>query len=196
MRLRTLSQKFRRTTLRVGLLTLPLHGFMAAPASATSVVALDLPSLARTAELIVAGRVEAVVPYREGGRIYTRVTLRVAETLKPEAAGDARPEVSFSVHGGELDGLGQFVAGQARFEVGEQVVVFLTDLGRRPTLLGMAQGKWAYDPARRGAELTPDVSGLAGLERLGADGRPVAPSPTTPVGLDAVRAALRGGASR
>jgi len=196
MRLTPFSGSFRGLALRVGLLVAPALGLAPSTASATSVSHLDVPALARDAELIVAGRVEAVAPYRDRGRIYTRVQLRVGVTLKARGSAPTAEVVAFSVHGGELDGVGQFVAGQARFEVGEQVLVFLTDLDRRPTLLGLAQGKWAYDPARKGAELTPDVEGLAGLELVGRDGRPVPTARRTPVGIEAVRDALRAGASR
>jgi len=189
-------QRIRHLALHIGLTAIPTAGLAPMTASATTVSHLDVTALARDAELIVAGRVEAVAPYRERGRIYTRVHLRVGVTLKASRPAPVGEVVDFSVHGGELDGIGQFVAGQARFEVGEQVLVFLTDLGRRPTLLGLAQGKWAYDPARQGAELTPDAAGLAGLELIGRDGRPVPAAGHTRVGIEAVRDALRAGTAR
>jgi hypothetical protein len=194
MRLSTPSSSVRALALRFCLAAATTPLLYAGAASATTVVRLDLAALAAAAEQVVSGRVEAVEPYRDRGRIYTRVTLAVAETLK--GPGGPQSHVSFSVHGGELDGIGQFVAGQARFEVGETVLVFLTDLARRPTLLGLSQGKWSYDARRPGAELSPDRLGLAGLELVGPDGRPVVPAAPTDVGLETLRAALRAGGGR
>lgn len=163
---------------------------IAPPAAATAVVGMDLNTLGREAELVVAGRVVSVVSAWDKGRIRTLVTLAPEQVLKGKPAEADR--VTFSVLGGEVAGIGQRVAGEANFVVGERVVVFLTDLARRATVLGMAQGKWRWNPESPGAELAPDLDALGGLERLGPDGRPLPPIAGTPVGLDTLRAALRG----
>jgi len=163
---------------------------VAPPARATAVVGMELGDLGREAELIVAGRVVSVVSAWDKGRIRTQVTLAAEQVLKgtPKAAD----RVTFSVLGGEVAGIGQRVPGEARFVVGERVVVFLTDLDRRATVLGMAQGKWRWDPEAKGAELQPDLESLGDLERMGPDARPLPPVAGTPVGLEALRAAVRG----
>ena len=161
------------------------------PASATAVVALDLDALGREAELIVAGRVVSMESAWDRGRIRTRITLATESVLKGRPADPSR--VTFFVLGGEVQGIAQWVPGEAKFAVGERVLVFLTDVERRPVVLGMAQGKWRWHPEARGAELSPDTDARADLELLGPDGLPRAPSPPGPVSLDRLRNAAAGG---
>jgi hypothetical protein len=163
---------------------------VATPAAATAVVGMDLKSLSREAELIVGGRVVALESAWDKGRIRTRITLAAEQVFKGKPAEADR--VTFSVLGGEVGGIGQRVPGEATFVVGERVVVFLTDLGVRATVLGMAQGKWRWNPDAPGAELTPDLDALGNLERMGPDARPLPPVVGTPVGLETLRAAVRG----
>lgn len=180
----------RAAVLALAVATGGLCAAVATPAEATAVVGMDLNSLSREAELIVGGRVVAVESAWDKGRIRTRVTLATETVLKGKPTEADR--VTFSVLGGEVGGIGQRVPGEATFVVGERVVVFLTDLALRATVLGMSQGKWRWNPDAPGAELTPDLDALGHLERMGPDARPLPPVAGTPVGLEALRAAVRG----
>lgn len=166
-------------------------GALVAPgaARATAVVAMDLNQLAREATQVVAGRVTAVESFWDAGRIRTRVTLSAGEVLKGPARVGA--DVVFETLGGEVGGIGQWVPGEARFTVDEPVLVFLVTERGRTSVLGLAQGKWSYDPKRPALGPAPDPA-ASGLERLGPDGRPAAPLLAPAAGLEAVRDAVRG----
>ena len=77
---------------------------------------------------------------KAGGQIFTTVVLHTLETWKGEPAS----EVTVLVPGGEMGQLSQSVQGSARFQDGEEVVVFLHRRGK--TLFAverMALGKFA-----------------------------------------------------
>jgi hypothetical protein len=124
----------------VALLILVLAASAAAqtPASGTS-------ALADSSALVVTGRVEQVGAQADGGAIYTYVTVSVAETLK----GPGQPgTIVVKQLGGVLPDLGLFIAGQARFAVGEDVLLFLAVRPRDGSLytVGLSEGKWQVLP--------------------------------------------------
>jgi hypothetical protein len=136
----------------------------AAPAPASVMIRKDVPVLARSADVVARGTVSATRPVLsgDGRRIFTLVTLDVAEAWK----GAPPQQLQIRVHGGTYDGIGQTVQGEAHFEPGEEVVVFLQRIGPQqgPPLFrvdGMAQGKLTVvvDPGR-GAVAAPDLTGL------------------------------------
>lgn len=72
--------------------------------------------------------------------IYTEITLQLIETYK----GTAQRSIRLHVLGGKMPERSSYVAGSARYTVGEEVVVFL-EPKRHPVLrfvLGMAAGKY------------------------------------------------------
>lgn len=118
----------------------------ASPLRATTQRATTLEELAHASDVIVRGTVIDVVVHSTGpgGRpgIHTEVRIGAEEFL----AGAPVSVVTLWVHGGRIGNRARVVAGQARFEVSENVVVFLFDAGGGalfPT--GMAQGKWRAD---------------------------------------------------
>jgi hypothetical protein len=124
-----------RSLVVAGLLALAV----ARPSAQTTAV---VPALADSATAIVSGTVTTLSSASDGVAIYTYVTLQVAEVLK----GSLLPGESIVLKqmGGFANGVGLHIDGQARFAVGEDVVVFLAVRPRDRTLytVGLAQGAW------------------------------------------------------
>lgn len=118
---------------------------LAAPARATVLVGLTLDALCDRSPLILRGEVVSLAPGWHGGRILTAVTLRVERPLAGRAVRGDR--VTFYRLGGEVGGIGQRVIGEATFQKGEQVVVFLQGRSGRLFVTGMLQGKIRLLPA-------------------------------------------------
>lgn len=127
-------------------------------AAAATVRRLELPDLVRLADLIVLATVQATEATRRGNRIVTRATLTPETTLK----GAPPDPLVVEVPGGVIGGIGQKVPGAARFEPGEQVIVFLdaTDTPGQLAVVGMAQGKLRVVPGLDGTRLVRDLDGL------------------------------------
>lgn len=145
----------RPCALAVSLCVLSLVSLVHGASRATTFTDLTLEDLAKESEIIVLGRVvatdvEPVGPRNQTG-IHTRVTLAAEEYLQ----GPETSLVTFWVHGGRLGNLMRVVPGQARFRVGERVLVFLTDVGGGILFpAGMSLGKWEW---RDGRALPPSV---------------------------------------
>ena len=114
---------------------------------ATTVIKLSVDQLAYESDLIVRG----VVTAKESAwnekrtRIYTHTTLDVSQLIKSKLPHQSK--VVIRQIGGEVDGLVQHVSGNAEFNQGEEVLVFLE---KHPTanvmvVMGMAQGKFSID---------------------------------------------------
>lgn len=151
---------------------------LAAGAHATTLLALDLDTLAGTADAVVRAQVVKVSSRwtRDGGRIVTDVELRVAEAWK----GGVERTIVVMQPGGVVGDLGQHVEGAATFAPGEEVVLFLEARGGRFTVAGMAQGRFKVEAGSDGAAATARQD-QAGQARLidPATGREVAPAPLT-----------------
>lgn len=135
-------------TSRVGLVLVAWLVF-ALPASATTMVKLDVPALAKAADLIVRGKVAKVESRWSGDHrtIFTETQLEVVETLK----GAATKTVVVRQPGGEVGDIGQRVSGVARFSSGEEVVVFLESRpGNFYLVSGMSQGKFSVERSTDG----------------------------------------------
>lgn len=125
---------------RIGISAL-IACFAAASASAALMRELSIDELSRTAELVVHGTVVSKNSLRdESGRIYTKIELTLAETWKGAAPGGTLTVV----HGGGTVGDRRVdVSGQARYEVGEEVVLFLVRNPRQQAVsIGLSQGKF------------------------------------------------------
>lgn len=111
------------------------------PASATSMLKVDLPELAQSAEVIVHGTVRRMESRWSGdGRlIVTDVEIQVTESLK----GQAGNTLLVIQPGGSVGDIGQKVSGLASFAPNEEVVVFLRRRGPGSyQVTAMAQGKY------------------------------------------------------
>jgi hypothetical protein len=96
----------------------------------------------------------------------TRVGLLVRETLKGDVASGA--VVVFHTHEGAVAGAESQAPGEARFNVGQSVLVFIEDVDGRLYNLGLSMGVWSVHE-REGA-----VSGYTraltdGLEVVGPE---------------------------
>src|SRR4051812_27828389 len=103
---------------------LPILGFvLSSPALATTLVKTDLPTLTKTSDVIVRGKVKKVAMRwsRDHSRILTEVEVEVSESLK----GSPGATVRILQPGGVVGNIGQTISGLARFTEGEDLVLFL-----------------------------------------------------------------------
>lgn len=161
-----------RMKLRLSLLAMPLSGALlvcagwCAEARATVMIRASVEELATESAVVILGEVTATEVVSAGPRagIFTRVTMAPEERWRgPVTGGDVR----FYVHGGRLGDRAMRTHGQATFEVGERVVVFLEDVGDGtlfPT--GMSQGKWTVE-----GDLARSCADVGALVERDATGR-------------------------
>jgi hypothetical protein len=132
-------------------------GILAAPhADATTLVAKNVGDLALRAGAIVRGQVLDVSSAwnDQHSHIFTFVKLRVDESMK----GDLGSEVTLLEWGGQIGSLREFIPGSPLFQVGEEVVVFLSVRPPMyPSVLSLAQGKFTI--------VTDSRTGLKTLSR-------------------------------
>lgn len=157
----------------------------AAPALASSALEMDLPALTARATDVVHGRVLSAVPAWSGDhrRIVTRVELEVLETWKGSASG----RVTVVQPGGELGGIGQRVSGVAQLGRGEEVVLFLEQVGPTHRVVGLAQGVYRVSTAAEVRQAVP--ASLEGLELVPPPGP--APAARRAVSLAELRGAVQ-----
>lgn len=133
-----------------------------ATAGATTMLAVDVPMLARGADAIVRGSVTRMDSHWTGDhlRIVTDVEIDVGEAMK----GQVPSRVTVVQPGGVVGDIGQTVSGLASFKVGEEVVLFLERRAGDSFLVsGMAQGKFRVERSSDGkaAYAVPDSTGDA-----------------------------------
>lgn len=177
---------------RLALLALVALLGPAGSAGATVMLEASVEELTRESDAVVRGKVAAAEGRRsaDGQRIFTRVTVEVAEAWK----GAPGRTVVIQVPGGVDGEIGQIVHGAPTFAPGEEVVVFLRRLPGRPAgatptfqVAGLAQGKLRIDrDAVRGPVAVPDLRGLELKKRPDAPAAPV-PAPV-PVPVAELRA--------
>jgi hypothetical protein len=137
---------------------------LTAAANATVIISADLRELTHDAVAIARGGVVAVngqwTPDRRG--VETIVTLEVYEYLK----GGLGETLQFRVPGGVLGRYRNVVVGAPRFDVGQQVIVFLGARGPTiPFLLGLNQGVYRIERSDSGAAVVtppPVMPGTVG----------------------------------
>src|SRR5262245_6152546 len=122
---------------------------LTAHAWASSVLGLSIEDQTRLSRFVVTGEVVAqrgVVSHESG--IETEVTLRITEVFK----GLARPgdELVFHTRSGEVNGEVSDAIGEARFNVGQEVLVFIEDIDGRLYNLGLSMGVWNVQVDRDG----------------------------------------------
>src|ERR1051326_1931357 len=154
---------------------LPLCGLMfalASPLPATQFIPLSIDELTAKADLIVHGTVGSKTSARDfQGRIFTRVELAVNEFWK------GRPSTNLNIllSGGILGEEAAVVPGQADYEIGEEVVVFLALNPRgEPVTLGLAQGKFhLWQDAATGEKLARNLFHGRGRQQAARPGGPL-----------------------
>lgn len=153
-------------------------------ASATTVVYVPLQKSIRLSEHVLIGHVMELTPaYDREGQVVTRVTLLVEESLK----GSAEPGelFTFEAWGGSLDGVNVETVGEAKYRLGEKVMVELERVGDEYHTLGLSFGKWSV--VRDDKDQPWAVRSLYDLNMVGVNEVPV-----TRVRLDDVRNLSRG----
>ncbi len=117
---------------------LVLFLFFAASLSASTVLKVGLDRLSRSAGRVVSGEVLSVNPVAgENGVIFSDVTLRVARAMPRALTGRT---ITLRMIGGEMDGRRVYLQGMPRFEVGDEVVLFLNR--RTAGVMGATVGLW------------------------------------------------------
>jgi hypothetical protein len=129
---------------------------------------MDVPELARRADLIIEARVLSLKAIEAGaGRIETEFLLEVERTL----AGDDLPLRAVRLPGGLLpDGRGMLLAGMPGLRVGESALLFLsapTETGMRMPV-GLAQGKLGIVTNAAGEKLVVRDASSLGLVSPGS----------------------------
>lgn len=117
------------------------------PASATTVAPLTLDQMTDASDLVVRGTVESVwVEEDARGYAWTRAEVRVDASFKGNA--DVGDYVTVEAAGGTLAGRTTLVPGSARYSVGEETVLFLTDKPSKGVYgtVGMGVGKFTVRP--------------------------------------------------
>ena len=125
----------------VALSLLGLFTLASSPASASLVMALDLPTMVTRADHVAVVDVVSVKSDWDANheQILTTIDMVVVESWK----GGAAPATHVTVvqPGGTVGDLTQTVHGMTRFVPGERAVVFLVGRPERASVVGMAQGK-------------------------------------------------------
>ncbi len=114
---------------------------IARAASASLILALDLPNMVARADQIAVVDVVSVKAAwnQQHQRIITTIDLVVVDSWK----GTAAPATHLLVvqPGGTVDDITMTIAGMTRFDPGERALVFLRGRPDKASVVGMAQGK-------------------------------------------------------
>jgi hypothetical protein len=114
-----------------------------APASATTLAPLTVEQKVDASDLVVRGTVESVWAEEDDhGHIFTRALVRVTQVMK--GAADVDDYITVEAAGGVLENAQMLVPGSARYSVGEDTVLFLTDKPSRGVYGTGAMGLGKY----------------------------------------------------
>jgi len=180
---------------------------VAAPASASLIVALDTPTMVKEADHIAVVDVVSVNAGWDAAheRILSTIELSVVETWKGTMTPASRVKVVQP--GGTVGDMTMVVSGMTRFAPGERALVFLRGRPESAAVVGMAQGKRVMQKetsSGRWLVRAPDRAGASFVRPAPSAGlRPTPAAPpvaSTPLPvldgrtqpLDDVRAEIRG----
>ena len=142
--------------------------------SATSVMYVPIDRSIEMSDAVLVGHVLRMEPaYNAEGEIVTRIELLVEESLK----GNVRPgEVfTFDAWGGSLDGVNVETVGEARYRLGQKVLVQLENIDGEYHTLGLSFGKWDVSKDHRGQQWIS--RSLADLNVVGINEAPIEKMP-------------------
>jgi hypothetical protein len=157
----------------LGLLALLLVG---AAAQATTVLYVPIKKSIQLSDYVLVGHVQRLeAAYNAEGEVVTRVHLLVEESLK----GDIQKGEVFVFHarGGSLDGMRVETVGEARYELGDKVLVQLENIQGEYHTLGLSFGKWNVIREKDGSSSA--VRSLFDLNMVGVTESPVTILPLT-----------------
>lgn len=134
-----------------------------APARATTMPERSPAEVAQESALVVEATVVSEEVRRVGGRLVTVRELQVHEVVRSSESAAAPARLSLVLPGGELEGLGQRVAGTPALRVGGRYLLCLSApvLDAARTVVGLWQGVWRVDG--QGALLPFNHEGEAAL---------------------------------
>lgn len=135
---------------------------------ATVLVKMNVEDLTYAAGNIVMGVVDEVKCEKdaENGRVYTYNTIIVKQNIK----GISDKKVVIRQIGGSYNGMEMWISGTPRFEVGEEVLVFLKKENSRYFLRGMGQGAFSIKEVE-GKPMALQKTGNASLYSLNSTGK-------------------------
>lgn len=142
--------------------------------SATTVMYVPIDRSVAMSDAILVGHVLRMeTDYNAAGEIVTKIELLVEENLK----GDSRPGEVFTFHvwGGSLDGVRMETAGEARYRLGQKVLVQLENIEGEYHTLGLSFGKWDVAKDAKGAQWI--TRSLADLNVVGLNEAPLEKMP-------------------
>jgi hypothetical protein len=174
----------------IGMVLLAL-AVVAAPAVASTFIALDQRELVAQSDSVVQGRVLKVNSFwSPSGRIVlTEVIVQVEEKILGAAPG----VVVLRTAGGTVGGYTVEAHGFPKFEVGERAVLFLHNSSNVAEVTGYRQGQYRIVREKSGVEMAVPTLG-PNVRLLHRDGTPAA-APKA-VRLDQFKAQLRAEAAR
>lgn len=163
------------------------------PNSAESSVAraLDLPDLVKISDRIVVADVVSVKSAwdRAHRTILSTIELSVGETWKGAVSPTGR--ISVVQIGGAIDGIVQFVPGQARFVANERAVLFLRGPEQAAMVVGLGQGKRPLQYDGKNRIWMVEGGDRSAAVHLDSDGRMSAAAPDPTVALESLRRDVR-----
>lgn len=138
--------------------------------SATSVMYVPLDRSIDMSDMVLVGHVlRTEAEYNAAGEIVTRVDLLVEESLKGFLpAGEV---FSFHAWGGSVDGVNVETVGEARYRMGQKVMVQLENIDGEYHTLGLSFGKWDVVKDNKGMQWV--ARSLADLNVVGLNESPV-----------------------
>ena len=140
---------------------------LAGTAAASTLIALDLPSLVEQSDYVIVGHAESKASRYQEGAIVTDVTLKVVSSLK----GSARPGDKLVVThlGGAVGQVALRVPGAASFSLGQGAVVFLRRAGKDLNVTGMSQGMMAISGSAGAQQVEASTAGATLMQRNAQD---------------------------
>jgi hypothetical protein len=142
--------------------------------SATTVLYVPIERSIALSDAVLVGhvlRMEAA--YNADGEIVTRIELLVEESLK----GHVKPGdiFTFDAWGGSLDGVNVETVGEARYRLGQKVLVQLENIDGEYHTLGLSFGKWDVGKDAKGTQWITRT--LSDLNVVGINEAPVEKMP-------------------
>lgn len=151
-------------------ITMLAAALCASTLSATSVMYVPLDRSIDMSDMVLVGHVlRTEAEYNASGEIVTRVDLLVEESLKGFIA---EGEVfSFHAWGGSVGGVNVETVGEARYKLGQKVMVQLENIDGEFHTLGLSFGKWDVVKDPKGMQWV--ARSLADLNVVGINESPV-----------------------
>ncbi len=136
---------------KVVILALVAAAWLTTSLSATTVLYVPLSKSIQMSDMVLVGHVLKLEgDYNRAGDVVTKVHLLVEESLKGSVkAGDV---FVFDAWGGDVDGVHVETVGEARYRLGDKVLVQLEDIDGEFHTLGLSFGKWNVRPSKEGMQ--------------------------------------------